>query len=347
VAYFYLFSLDGLLDRPKYGAFPYNFDGMEWTSGAVIALSTGEIEWGWGTPVRSAKPEGFYAPDFGLKEISPWWCFPHQKRGSLAQFLALIPEETGAVAWESAFETEFKSQMEAFQRSALRKVVPYVMVEGVGKGAFKWQALRGATQYAMATGTALYGWWHEGKGMIGATPELLFSMEGTRLLTQAVAGTIRHGEPAHASLEDEHRIVVEAIEAALRPFGRIERGLREERKLRFFSHLVTPLALYSHHPLDFQQCVKALHPTPALGGEPREEALKWLQTVPKGVRGRYGAPFGHSSGCCWVAIRNMQWKGERCQIGVGCGIVKESRWEDEWAELQVKCQSVQHLLTLT
>ena len=94
---------------------------------------------------------------------------------------------------------------------------------------------------------------------------------------------------------------------------------------------------------------RRLHPTPALGVYPRGEAgSAWLAGIdPDGERGRFGAPFGlrwpSGAGRCVVAIRNLQYRAGRLDIWAGCGVVSQSRYEDEWQEVLDKMQAVRAL----
>jgi len=47
-----------------------------------------------------------------------------------------------------------------------------------------------------------------------------------------------------------------------------------------------------------------------------------------------------------VAIRNIQWDKNKSYIGSGCGIVKKSELNKEWAELTLKRNSVKKYLGL-
>jgi isochorismate synthase EntC len=75
------------------------------------------------------------------------------------------------------------------------------------------------------------------------------------------------------------------------------------------------------------------------------------------LRVRYGAPFGlvlSSPGSrtlefqdCLAAIRNVQWSNGRAPtLGSGCGFVKESATDREWAELKLKRDSVKKVLNV-
>ncbi|MCM2323032.1 MAG: chorismate-binding protein, partial [Oligoflexia bacterium] len=111
----------------------------------------------------------------------------------------------------------------------------------------------------------------------------------------------------------------------------------------------------------FERLARALHPTAALGAFPRPAGWEWLQSRP-GARNRkrFGAPFGllwspgtpgtagqcELEATCVVAIRNIQWEGERVVLGSGCGLIAESVLEREWDELSLKRESVKRMMGL-
>ena len=72
--------------------------------------------------------------------------------------------------------------------------------------------------------------------------------------------------------------------------------------------------------------IDRLHPTPALGGYPKEEALDFIENKEFGTRGLYGAPVGYIDvydDCEFiVAIRSMLIKEQQATLYAGCGIVK-------------------------
>ena len=77
--------------------------------------------------------------------------------------------------------------------------------------------------------------------------------------------------------------------------------------------------------------------------------MGFLKNLPQGgKRNRFAAPFGvqypisveNGRSICLVALRNVQWDGAIVSVGAGCGIVSESHYEDELAELELKRNSV-------
>ncbi len=191
--------------------------------------------------------------------------------------------------------------------------------------------------------------------VVGATPELLFEVDADgRLSTMAVAGT-RRADAESASLassvkdRDEQAAVVEDLVTQLSAWGRPEVAGTIVRSFGTLAHLTTDIRVDAGGALDFEEVARRLHPTPALGVYPRGEAgSAWLAGIdPDGERGRFGAPFGlrwpSGAGRCVVAIRNLQYRAGRLDIWAGCGVVSQSRYEDEWQEVLDKMQAVRAL----
>jgi isochorismate synthase EntC len=82
--------------------------------------------------------------------------------------------------------------------------------------------------------------------------------------------------------------------------------------------------------------VKALHPTPAVGGYPREPALKLIREREGLDRGWYAAPIGwvgaRGEGEFVVGLRSALVRGETATLFAGCGIVADSDPASELAE---------------
>ena len=94
--------------------------------------------------------------------------------------------------------------------------------------------------------------------------------------------------------------------------------------------------------------IDCLHPTPALGGYPKAEALEFIENNEFGTRGLYGSPVGYIDvydDCEFiVAIRSMLIKGDQATLFAGCGIVKNSDPDSEVAETAVKFSPMMNAL---
>jgi menaquinone-specific isochorismate synthase len=87
-----------------------------------------------------------------------------------------------------------------------------------------------------------------------------------------------------------------------------------------------------------------LHPTAAVGGTPREDALRLIRALEAAPRGRYAAPVGwidgHGDGEFALALRCAQLDGATARLWAGAGIVADSEPEAETAETTAKLDAV-------
>ena len=187
----------------------------------------------------------------------------------------------------------------------------------------------------------------------GASPELLAALSGKRLQTMALAGSIgrgKNGDDDQAlgkalmqSEKDlyEHDIVVMKMRDRLQPFVEgLASAPMQLLKLSNIQHLHTPLHASLKRKTGILPLIEALHPTPALGGDPREKALGLIRELEPIPRGWYGAPIGwldaRLDGEFAVAIRSAVAQEQRAWIYAGAGIVSDSQPEAEWAETALK-----------
>ena len=94
------------------------------------------------------------------------------------------------------------------------------------------------------------------------------------------------------------------------------------------------------------ELVRALSPTPALGGHPRDAAIELIQRVEGFERGRYGGAVGwvdaHGDGRWAVTLRCAELSDDRhsARLVAGGGIVADSDPLSELAETQAKFQAM-------
>ncbi|MDE3203019.1 MAG: isochorismate synthase [Acidobacteriota bacterium] len=198
------------------------------------------------------------------------------------------------------------------------------------------------------------------EGFVGASPELLVRRDGPQVECHPLAGTVarsgdvRGDEILVARLMDspkirrEHRLVVEAIAAALAPYCE-EMDVPEQPSvlgLRNVSHLATRLTgrLSNGQRPSVLELAARIHPTPAVGGLPTEEAIRYIQKVEGFDRGRYAGPVGwmdaDGNGSFALGIRSAELDGATARIYAGNGIVAGSDPSDELAETQLKLQAL-------
>ena len=211
---------------------------------------------------------------------------------------------------------------------------------------------------ASAPESTTYAFRRDGRTFLGATPERLVRTEGRTFQTVAVAGSIRRGADAAedeqlartllASEKDreEHDIVVSYIRNLLAPVAdslvvEPEPGVMT---LRFVQHLVTTITGTLPDAHGLLALAERLHPTPAVGGEPRDTALAMVDEHEGFDRGWYAGPVGwlgaDGDGELCVALRCGIVDGTTATLFAGCGIVADSDPDEEWEESRVKLRAV-------
>lgn len=201
-----------------------------------------------------------------------------------------------------------------------------------------------------------------GTSFFGASPELLANVTKTSLHTMALAGSLRRGQTL---VEDqqlggelmrsqknraEHQFVIKEIERSLAQlvvdFNASEKP--ELMALNNVQHLLTPIFAKLKEPGQILRVIQALHPTPAVGGLPRKEAISFIARHEDYARGWYSGPVGWldsaGNGLFAVALRSGLSLGREARIFAGAGIVAESDPEKEWLETQWKFEAIQNAI---
>jgi menaquinone-specific isochorismate synthase len=193
----------------------------------------------------------------------------------------------------------------------------------------------------------------EGVAFVGASPERLFRREGRSIKSEAVAGTRPRGasEADDAELRDEllrsekdrseHDYVRISIKETLESLCDeldVEDDV-SEMKLAGGRHLRSGVRGTLREGVTDAEVLHALHPTPAVGGYPRQEALGEIRALEPFDRGWYAGTVGWigAEGAEFaVGIRSGLVRGNRLALFSGAGIVAGSVPKDEWAEIEQK-----------
>lgn len=199
-------------------------------------------------------------------------------------------------------------------------------------------------------------------GLVGASPELLVERTGLSVRSQPMAGTIRHVDDAHenqkliATLKasptyrHEHQVTIDMVRDTLLNYASFI-DFEPEPSLIGLAN-VTHLASnvegeLSSPPASVLELQDALHPTPAVSGRPRNEALDAIAELEAHDRGRYAGTVGWvdatGDGCFAVSIRCAQIDSHdphRAILHAGCGLVADSDPDAELAESQAKLDAM-------
>lgn len=203
----------------------------------------------------------------------------------------------------------------------------------------------------------VFGIWRGDGAFIGATPERLVRVDGADVRASTLAGSIARGATPEddraraaqllASEKDraEHEVVRRTMLEAL------EEGCDDVTSEAEPSLLTLPQVHHLHTAVRARlrpghsvlELVGRLHPTPAVGGSPREAALSFLRDHERLDRGWYAAPIGwmqRDAAEFAVALRSAVIRGAEATLYAGCGIVADSDPDREFAESEVKLVSM-------
>jgi isochorismate synthase len=188
-----------------------------------------------------------------------------------------------------------------------------------------------------------YGSW------LGASPEILLEQRGDNYMTTAIAGT----KKSSAKLEftskefDEQHIITEYIENLLKEESiKGEASSVQNLDTGKLTHLQTNI-LFRKSPQYRLQILAKLHPTPAVGGYPTKEALRFIdknENYSRELYSGYLGPISKNELKVFVNIRCMQWLPDFAILYAGAGITEASDAEAEWVETENKLQVIASVL---
>lgn len=196
-------------------------------------------------------------------------------------------------------------------------------------------------------------------GFVGASPELLVSRMGRIVRAHPLAGTAARRTDPHedaaqvaallSSAKDrtEHRITIDWLLAELLPFCSYVDAEPEPSIMTLSNvhHLGTLVeGVLSEPAASVLDLVEAVHPTPAVGGNPQPLALELIDELEGFDRGRYAGPAGWidaaGNGQFAVSVRTAEISGPTAWIAAGVGVVAQSDPEAELVETQAKFRAM-------
>lgn len=201
----------------------------------------------------------------------------------------------------------------------------------------------------------------KGKAFVGATPERLFFRQGDRLESEVIAGTRMRGE--NPSADEKLAIELLTSDKDQREHDIVRKSIRQKLH-KFVDHLsvdsqasILRLAHKQHlksnvegtlkQDIDDGVLLKRLHPTPAVGGYPTDNAMPEIARLEPFSRGWYAGPIGwvgSNSTHFAVAIRSGLVSDGELSLFSGAGIVRGSEPAQEWQEVDNKIQDFINVL---
>jgi menaquinone-specific isochorismate synthase len=197
---------------------------------------------------------------------------------------------------------------------------------------------------------------HQNELFISLSPESLFEINQSTLRVDSIAGTTLRGNTEQEDQsyfeqlardpkeQREHELVKNDIVERLAKLN-IKGQWRFENqalKLKYIQHLhsLYEASLPANTEL-FTTLLKALHPTPAVGGLPKQTAFEQRKLLEGFARAHYAAPFLVKTpeiSLAAVGLRCAHVVGDEVTVYAGAGIVEGSTPEKEWKETERKCR---------
>jgi isochorismate synthase len=204
----------------------------------------------------------------------------------------------------------------------------------------------------------IFGCWRGDAAFVGASPERLVKVAGRDVQASSLAGSAPRGatEAEDARLaaglltsskdQAEHAVVRDTLAAALDEL--CDDVIAPEQPSLFtlpqVHHLHTAVRARLRAGRTLLELVARLHPTPAVGGAPREAALTFIREHERLDRGWYAAPIGwigRDGGELAVALRSAVIRRDEAWLFAGCGLVADSDPEMEFAETLLKLRPME------
>lgn len=318
--------------------------GLPWLTLSALAGPAGERELARTLAVAGALLSGD-GPDEGSQSGPP----PVRVRR-----IAELPDRDG---WRRAVERALRE----IRAGVLHKLVIARRVELQADAAFRPEAVLRRLAAAQPD-VYVFAFRSGARCFVGASPERLVRVAGGTADVDCLAGSAPRGadgaEDARiaaallASPKDrrEHALVLDFVREALAPVAsRVDAPAAPRiRSLGRVQHLHTPVRARLQPGAGVLDLVARLHPTPAVCGQPRQQALAFLRREEPFERGWYAGPVGWAGaggdGEFAVAIRSGILAGRRAVLFAGCGIVEGSDPDREYAETEWKLAALEAAL---
>lgn len=340
---------------------------VRWLSEAPPKPPPGPWFGGWA--FDASRPwDGFPAERWVLPEVLAWW------DGQAPWVAAFGPAGVGAAALERRLEAVQEIEphtsgvqarrlesdaaqwrrlvdgaLSAIDAGRFEKVVCARVIDVASEEPFSERAVLKALEARHKQCWTFLVRGTDGRAFVGASPEVLCETQGDVLCVDALAGTAAGGQGGALLRSEkdrrEHETVVKEIARVLAPFAEsVERPECPAVKvLANVDHLHTPFRATLKPGVDPLLVARALHPTPAVAGLPRDPALAFLKGREGFHRGWYAGAvgaMGEGGLTLVVALRSALLDGARAQVFVGAGVVEGSDADAEWLETERKARAL-------
>lgn len=315
-------------------------------------------------PFEALPPVKRHAADFGIQhffhsEMTPYRAAHREIMDPEEFFKFLNSIESTVPQWKwrdplaSEYQLIFDAHMSQIRSGKYRKAVPFVFAESDTQPSAQDLGALLKKIHSFSSPLIPFGFWNEGQGLLGLTPETLFHQKKSSIKSMALAGTEKKlGTPPQLMGDEkilrEHQIVVDELLKKWAGWGHVKAEALSVLELPTLYHLCTPLQIQLQKTPNPFHLVQALHPTSAVGVDPSDQ-WRSLESLPgQKQRDFFGAPLCFclhpEESLALVALRQVQWNNKGIRLGAGGGIVEGSSLQLEWREILAKIESVKTLL---
>lgn len=206
----------------------------------------------------------------------------------------------------------------------------------------------------------VYVWFHPKVGLwLGATPETLIDIENSVFTTMSLAGTQVYKNTESVVWKskelEEQQLVTDFIKNKLIVISsNLKIDKTETVKAGNLLHLKTKVTGVLNQKATLKTLLRALHPTPAVCGLPREKAKKFIlenefynRSFYTGFLGEinlFDATFNNQKSSLFVNLRCMNINKNKASLFIGGGITKDSNPLKEWKETVSKSNVMKRVL---
>ena len=186
---------------------------------------------------------------------------------------------------------------------------------------------------------------------IGATPEQLVKINQNQFETVALAGTQLYSENvtwATKEIEEQQFVTDYIVTKVKDEVNNLTVSDAKTVKAGNLVHLKSNIS--GELTINFQskELIKALHPTPAVCGLPKEKSIDFILKN-EGYNRKYYAGFlgeynKDNQTDLFVNLRCLEVENDVVNIYVGCGITKDSNPEKEFIETENKSMTMRNVL---
>lgn len=298
--------------------------------GAFRALEANEV------------PSGFVVTDFLFGQIS---VFEENAKAS-EEVNQIERKEFPVVIDHSTYLKDAAKMVEELQQSggkAILSRIKRVSITDTPDSVFLALCEAYPTAFVYFIESVRFGTW------IGASPEILLKRDGDQVKTMALAGTRKSDEILDWTEKEfqEHAFVADFIEDTTAAFGvkTIDRGALETVQSGPVKHLLTKFAFDLPIAKEWEW-TRAIHPTPAVSGWPREASFELIAQLEPHNRSLYTGVIGvlGAETALYVNLRCAQIIENEMFLYLGGGFTKDSVPEDEWQETENKAKTLLNVL---